>query len=570
MANGFESAQYEIKLKDSFTGPLANADKQFTSFEDKVKKFGGGPGGGGTGAGGGFNASMAGMARSALRMAGALGLTFGAAGIIKGVVSLGAEMEQTRVTFETMLGSADAAAKFITDIEKTAAATPFDSITLQNQAKLLLNFGASAESIIPSLTMLGDVSGGNKARFEGLTLAYAQVRSQGRLMGQDLLQMINAGFNPLQAISEKTGKSMAVLKKEMEKGGISFAMVEGAFKQVTSEGGRFFNLMQKQSETLAGRWSTLVDNTQRLGTKIGTALLPSLGRTVNFFADLLNLFRPLNERFKEQETAFGKTQSSLDGMLKEYDKLKSKGSLTADEQERLNKLIQEVSNIVPSAVTQWDAYGNALDINKEKIKDFTKLNRDALALMNQKAIKEQQFELLTLANRALNLKQTLERGGEQQFTGGQGGGSSQFVPLSEQGRREKASEFRGIGAQNTGLIAKTFEELRGLGAMSVDKEAAVVLKKLGYEIPNLLEEANGDKKVPGVTDTKTGPGGTATAGGVEKISGGGIKNITVNVTKLVETINFNQQKFEQGSAAMVEEVKRALLTALNDVNIATE
>ncbi len=568
MANGFESAQYEIKLKDSFTGPLSNADKKFTSFEDKVKKFG--DSSGGAGGSGGFNMALGGMARSALRMAGALGLTFGAAGIIKGVVSLGAEMEQTRVTFETMLGSADAAAKFITDIEKTAAATPFDSITLQNQAKLLLNFGASAESIIPSLTMLGDVSGGNKARFEGLTLAYAQVRSQGRLMGQDLLQMINAGFNPLQAISEKTGKSMAVLKKEMEKGGITFAMVEGAFKDVTSEGGRFFNLMAKQSQTLSGRWSTLVDNTQRLGTKIGTSLLPSLGKTVDFFAELLNQFRPLSERFKEQHEAFGKTQSSLDGMLKEYDKLKSKGELTADEQERLNKLIQEVSNIVPSAVTQWDAYGNALDINKEKIKDFTKLNRDAMSLMNQKAIKEQQGELLTLANRALVLKETLQRGGEEKFFGGTGGGRSVFTPLGEEARREKASEFRGIGAQNTGLIAKTFEELKSLGAMDVSKEAAAVLKKLGYEIPNLLEEANGDKKVPGVIDTKTGAGGTsATAAGVEKISGGGIKNITVNVTKLVETINFNQQKFEQGSAAMVEEVKRALLTALNDVNIVT-
>ena len=79
-----------------------------------------------------------------------------------------------------------------------------------------------------------------KNKLSSLTLAFSQVQSTGRLMGQDLLQMIGQGFNPLQIISEKTGRSMADLKKDMENGAISADMVTEAFKIATSEGGRFF------------------------------------------------------------------------------------------------------------------------------------------------------------------------------------------------------------------------------------------------------------------------------------------------------------------------------------------
>jgi tape measure domain-containing protein len=563
---GNNRAEYEIYLKDSFSKTLSGADKSFTQFEKKVQGFSGSGGGGGKG----FNMSLASMAGGVARFAGAMGLAFGAAGVIKGVVSLGAEFEQTQISFETMLGSADKANSLIKDIQATAAKTPFDSVTLSDQAKLLLNFGSSADKIIPTLTMLGDVAGGNKQRFEALSLAFAQSQAQGRLMGQDLMQMVNAGFNPLQVIAEKTGKSMGTLKDEMSKGLIPFAMVEQAFKDASSEGGRFFNLMEKQSHTLAGRWSTLVDNVQLLGIKIGMGLNPTLGKFVDATSKLLNNLRPMNERFKEQNEAFLKTSSSLEKMVSEYDTLKGKSELTADEQKRLNDLIQDISNIVPSAVTQWDAYGNALDINKDKLKDFTKLNRDAMNVMNAKAIKEQQNELYKMAREAFNLQNTLNRGTED--TGGGGAMGVSRRKIDNEREQELRSQYRGFAAQGTGLIAKTIEEIRSLGASKIDKSTSDLLNRLGYKIPDLLAEAakdtpTGGTDAGGALSTGTNGGKTAGAAGVEKISGGGIKNITVNVTKLVETINFHTNKFENGTAQMVEEVKKALLTALNDVNI---
>ena len=120
---------------------------------------------------------------------------------------------------------------------------------------------------------IGDVAAGDKEKFKSLTLAFGQVSSAGKLTGQDLLQMINAGFNPLQVISEKTGKSMSELKDEMAKGNISARDVAEAFAIATGEGGKFNNMMDKQSQTLEGLKSTLGDEFQLVLKKIGDALL---------------------------------------------------------------------------------------------------------------------------------------------------------------------------------------------------------------------------------------------------------------------------------------------------------
>ncbi len=128
------------------------------------------------------------------------------------------------------------------------------------------------------MKQLGDASGGNAERFKALSLVFGQVSANGRLMGGDVLQMVNAGFNPLTEIAKLTGESMVDLRKRMEAGGISIAEVERAFASATGPGGRFFGLMEKQSATLLGRFSTLKDNIAIAIRPIGEALLPVVGR----------------------------------------------------------------------------------------------------------------------------------------------------------------------------------------------------------------------------------------------------------------------------------------------------
>ena len=181
------------------------------------------------------------------------------------------QMEDYFANFTVLLGSATKAAKHVEDLKKFAAKTPFEMTGLADASKQLLSFGINVDDIMPDLQMLGDISLGNQERFKGLALVFAQVASAGKLTGQDLMQFINQGFNPLQAIAEKTGKSMAELKEEMSDGKITYEMVAEAMKTATSEGGKFYQGMEVQSQTLSGMWSTLKDDTMSL---IGDAFKP--------------------------------------------------------------------------------------------------------------------------------------------------------------------------------------------------------------------------------------------------------------------------------------------------------
>lgn len=232
-----------------------------------------------------------------------MGLAFGAFEIGKKIITAGADIERTRVSFATFLGDVEKGNAMIKQLQDYADVTPFTSETLQQSAKTLLGFGINAQKIMPTLKMLGDVSGGDSEKMRLLTLAYAQMSSAGKLMGQDLLQMINAGFNPLQVISQKAGKSMSYMRKEMEQGRISSQMVEDAFKTATSEGGLFYGMMDKMGKTVAGRWSTLMDGVNKIFRRWGEnsnssvgKIIDSLSRVVDFINNHLEAITKWGKR----------------------------------------------------------------------------------------------------------------------------------------------------------------------------------------------------------------------------------------------------------------------------------
>lgn len=136
--------------------------------------------------------------------------------------------------------------------------TPYMTADLQEAAKMMLSFGIAQDKIMPNMKALGDIAMGDKNKLNSLTLAFSQMTSAGKLSGEDLLQMINAGFNPLSEISRKTGKSIGVLKDEMSKGKISADMVTQAFYSATQAGGQFYGMTEKMGQTAAGKWSTLL------------------------------------------------------------------------------------------------------------------------------------------------------------------------------------------------------------------------------------------------------------------------------------------------------------------------
>lgn len=262
-----------------------------------------------------------------------------------------AAFEQLAISFRVMTGSAQTGQELTDAIIELGAKTPMTAQQLSKAAQLLLSFGESAENIIPDLKLLGDITGGEVNRFNMLALAFAQVGANGKLMGQDLLQMVNAGFNPLQIMSQTTGKSMGQLRKEMEEGRISFQMVAQAMKDAASEGGRYFGLMEQQSQSLNGRLSTLGDTWEQVAKSIGDVFAPAAKTAVNALITLgENVQKTIEWLKSEQSTLKGLKQSWLEYWAS---KRKDKSTLVFTVEPYLNK--QRAQKQIQSALNQSGA-----------------------------------------------------------------------------------------------------------------------------------------------------------------------------------------------------------------------
>jgi len=182
------------------------------------------------------------------------------------VAKMGMEAEKTATSFNVLVGSEAKAAKMLGEINKYADNTLWDRSTTQNASKTMLGFGISTETVVDDLKMLGDVAMGDKNKLQSLALVFGQISAAGKLQGQDLLQLINAGYNPLLDISALTGKSVAQLKDDMSKGLVTFDMVRAAFQRATGEGGKFNKMTEQIAQTSYGAFEQLK------GKLIGTLL----------------------------------------------------------------------------------------------------------------------------------------------------------------------------------------------------------------------------------------------------------------------------------------------------------
>lgn len=174
-------------------------------------------------------------------------------------INFNRQMETYQTSFEVMTGSYEKAADLVEELKTRAAATPFDLTDLADTTQLLMNYGFTTDNVISSMEMLGDIAQGDSEKLSRIALAYGQMTSAGKVTLQDVKQMIEAGFNPLQEIVETTGESMGSLYDRISDGTISVDEITAAMKRSTSEGGKYFQSMDKQSQTLTGRWNTLKD-----------------------------------------------------------------------------------------------------------------------------------------------------------------------------------------------------------------------------------------------------------------------------------------------------------------------
>jgi tape measure domain-containing protein len=243
-----------------------------------------------------------------------------ALGIIGGVATLKqlgskildvrSQFRSAEVSLETIVGE-EQAKKLLSKNKQYAKISSLEFMDIQSSTEMMIGFNIEAEKVPRYIEAIGDISRGNSQKFQSLSLAFSQMSAAGKLMGQDLNQMINAGFNPLQFIAEKTGKTIAQLKDEMSKGAISAEMVQQAFIDATSAGGKFYGMSQKQSEEVAGQMSILSDTISNKLNEIGESNEGLIKAGIKGATALVNNYEEIGKAITILITTYGTYKTAL-------------------------------------------------------------------------------------------------------------------------------------------------------------------------------------------------------------------------------------------------------------------
>ena len=215
------------------------------------------------------------------------------------IASVRGQFQQLEMSFETMLQSKSKADALMAQVVDTAAKTPFDLQGVASGAKQLLAYGVASEKVNETLIRLGDIASGLNIPLGDLVYLYGTTMAQGRMFTMDLRQFQGRGI----PMAEELAKVMGVTKQKVSElvtaGKVGFPEMEQAIKNMTSEGGRFANLMEKQSKTITGQYSNLKDSISQMFNEIGKSSEGAISGAIGLASNLV-------ENYKEVGEAIGK------------------------------------------------------------------------------------------------------------------------------------------------------------------------------------------------------------------------------------------------------------------------
>jgi tape measure domain-containing protein len=205
----------------------------------------------------------------------AVGIAWAGSKILSFPIEKAAFLEDQLASYTVLLGgNAKAASSLVKQLNIVGAQTPFEFSDLSRSVNMMLGFGAATEkNVIEKVKRLGDISQGSAEKLAGISLAYSQIHAQGKAMGQDINQLINAGVS-IKEMAKAVGMNVRQFKALQSQGKITPKLIDKAFKVMTSKGGMFYKMMETKSKTFNGLWSTMQDSIGLTAEKIGTKLLP--------------------------------------------------------------------------------------------------------------------------------------------------------------------------------------------------------------------------------------------------------------------------------------------------------
>ena len=250
-------------------------------------------------------------------------------GFIDQAFQKGQNFEQFEASLKTILGDADKAKKLIGELAEFARTTPFELPELQAATRSLLSYGFESEKLIDTLTRVGDVSSALSLNINELAVIYGKGRVAGRLYQGDINELTGRGIPIIQEFAKQFGVTDAEVRKLTETGRLNFPQLEKAFISLTSEGGKFFDQMKNQSQTVAGQLSNFNDQFTGAQVALFDALKPAIVTTIDsvsqivgkvantkgLFDDVAKIAKDFSDTLKENPELIESAAKSIQGAM---------------------------------------------------------------------------------------------------------------------------------------------------------------------------------------------------------------------------------------------------------------
>lgn len=511
-----------------------------------------------------------------------LGLAGGVMGLVGGLgvgelLSKGSEKQMNAKSFEVLTGSAEVGGRLNSNLTQFAQDTIYGSEVF-GQAKMMMNFGINEKAVMPAMAKLGDIASGDAQRMQSLSLVFSQVASAGRLTGQDLLQFVNAGFNPLLEISKKTGKSMADLRDEMSKGKISFKDVAEAIDTATGKGGKFYQMANKMAETGAGKMQALSGAWDNFLASTGEGLLDLMSPLFDFGQLLIttpDLLRDLGVALAGMAVLWGLWAAGVQlytwamGLYISITNAASIASwlLSLSISWPIVAIVALVAAIL-FVIAYFKNWGTAM----ENLWMYIKLWGSNVGILFEntfnwigyhiertwlklKGFGQYLGEMFTLVSRSLQLAANM------QFAEARALLKTNIVTSADKSIATLDSQYRAKKAENDADYAFNKSGAAALLANNFGLEKRFGGKKSMLDF--------GKEKLSGLIG-----GGSQDTSGAEAatkgITGGGVRNLTINVAKFFDDLNFNTQTTNEGVQDVESKMIDMFMRVVNSANAAID
>ena len=292
------------------------------------------------------------------------------------------EFQQLEISFNTMLGSEQKAGALMNQLIDTAAKTPFDMGSITNGAKQLLAYGTAANEVNGILTKLGDISAGLSVPLGDLVYLYGTTMAQGRMYTMDLRQFMGRGIPMAESLGKIMGKSTQEVQDAVSKGKVGADLVKKAIENMTAEGGKFGGLMEKQSQTLQGRWSNIEDSVEQMFNEMGKKTEGIYGKGLEGIGDLVDNWETVVKVIGAAAVAVGTYKA---GLMAASSIQKAKNTAT------LNSITSNIDAQIEAARERGDNYRTYNQRDTDEYKNYRKNDLSA-AISNTTMIGNEKAE----------------------------------------------------------------------------------------------------------------------------------------------------------------------------------